>query len=132
MAEGLLRHRIKERGFDGIEVGSAGTASVDGLNATANAVRAAALKGVDISSHRSRSLSRSLIREADIVLAMERSHVTFANSLGGEGKTYLLTGFPDEGGEEVKDPVGGSPTDYQVTIDLIDVEVRRILPHLSV
>ena len=73
MAEGLLRARLESRGVEAI-VGSAGLA-FEHRPATDEAIRAAASKGVDISTHRSRIISRELLDGADLAIGMERMHV---------------------------------------------------------
>jgi len=79
MAEGLLRNRLEARGLD-VAVSSAGLA-FDGRPATVEAVEAAAAYGVDISGHRSRVLDAAMLREADLVIAMERMHAREAFAL---------------------------------------------------
>ncbi len=73
MAEGLLRQALARHGVPA-EVLSAGT-SFDGRPAEAEAVKAMAALGIDISDHRSRLLDRALVDSADLVLGMERVHV---------------------------------------------------------
>ncbi|HEY2814957.1 MAG TPA: hypothetical protein VGJ03_15935 [Acidimicrobiales bacterium] len=72
MAEGLLRRRLSERGVVAT-VASAGLSLVD-RPATPDAVAAASAYGVDISPHRSRIMSAALVRDADLIVAMERLH----------------------------------------------------------
>lgn len=131
MAEGFMKQLISKKGLNGIEVSSAGTAAIVGLPATQNAKQAASEKGVDLSSHRSRQVTGTLVREAELILAMERFHVDYVNELGGWGKTYLISGYPAGGGTDVVDPIGGSLDDYRAVRDRIEDEVRRIIPHLS-
>jgi protein-tyrosine-phosphatase len=74
-----------------LEFGSAGTDAIDGDEATLKAIRAAAEAG-DLSGHRSRRLTAELVAEADLVLAMEASHVDAVRALGGGEKVRLLGG----------------------------------------
>jgi len=82
MAEGLLKHHTALERLDHIQITSAGTAAITGLTATNNAIRASAEHGIDISSHRSKPLTAGLVREADLILTMERQQAAFARELG--------------------------------------------------
>lgn len=134
MAEGALRELLKGRGLDSIEVFSAGTATAPGSPATLYAREAVKTWGADISSHKSRPLRPELIEEADLVLAMTRSHYNEVVMMvpDASDKTFLLKKFPDPGddGEGVADPIGGSLDMYNHTFLEIGEELGRILPHL--
>ncbi len=136
MAEGIARKIISEKGLTNIEVGSAGTGAVDGSPATEFAIAAAAHWDIDISNHRSRSLKRRLIEEADIILAMSHEHVDKIAEMDGAAreKTYLLKGFPARYSPtqaRVEDPIGGSLEQYNQTFLELDEELRRIFPRLA-
>ena len=75
MGEALLRQQIAQRGGSAV-VASAGTRVVD-LPVYGHSVEALADRGVDISSHQPRQLTRELIRAegADLVIVMTRSHL---------------------------------------------------------
>jgi protein-tyrosine phosphatase len=130
LAEGLLRQRAREGGLLDLEVISAGTAAVAGFSATLNAVAVAFEKGIDISSHRSKLLTPGLVSRADLILAMERTHVKYSGQLGGNGKTHLISQFAHGEGGEVRDPIGGSLPEYREVLERLDGEVRRIITHL--
>jgi protein-tyrosine phosphatase len=73
MAELLLRHRLEERGV-AARVTSAGFLSA-GWPATDDAIAVMAEVGLDLSSHRSRTVTPTLVEQADLVIAMTRQHV---------------------------------------------------------
>jgi protein-tyrosine phosphatase len=70
IAEGFLRQVLGERRIDGVQVESAGVSGLDGSPAVHEAVSALAERGVDISSHLARTLTRRMAESADLVLAM--------------------------------------------------------------
>ena len=75
IAEGLLRAAFAERmGPDAPEVTSAGTMGWIGSGADPSSIRAAAERGVDISSHRAREVSEEDVAGADVVVAMAPEH----------------------------------------------------------
>ncbi|MGH2788204.1 MAG: hypothetical protein ACRDJV_09870 [Actinomycetota bacterium] len=75
MAEAILRSAVEGRGLDGIEISSAGTWATDGSPATNEAIRALDALGIDLTAHRSRSLTREALDRADLVVAMTSVHV---------------------------------------------------------
>ncbi len=74
MAEGFLRQLLQERGAATVRLSSAGVYSWDDSPATPEAVRALEERGIDISSHVARRLTRALVEEADLILAMASDH----------------------------------------------------------
>jgi protein-tyrosine-phosphatase len=72
MGEAFLRHRAGEAALP-IEVSSAGFL-FDGEPAADDAVAVMADLGFDLSGHRSRIVRPEMVREADLIVTMERSH----------------------------------------------------------
>ena len=71
----MLRNAIAARfGVAAPDVSSAGTWGVEGAEATPDAVKAAAERGVVIGQHRARRLSPDRARAADLVVAMAVEH----------------------------------------------------------
>ncbi len=73
MAEGILRDRLAGRGVSA-HVHSAGLLDT-GLPASAHGVEVLKARGIDLSAHRSRTVTAELVRGADLVLGMARMHV---------------------------------------------------------
>lgn len=73
MAEVLLRHRLGDLGVDA-RVASAGLLQ-SGQPASGHGVDILHGRGLDMTTHRSRSMSRDLLASADVILAMAREHV---------------------------------------------------------
>lgn len=78
MAEALMRNKLLKH-YPGLaaftEVTSAGTAAIEGNPATASAVQAMDLWGIDLEPHRASLLDSARLREADLVLTMSRDHL---------------------------------------------------------
>ena len=94
----------------GYRVGSAGTGCLRGAAATAEA-RAVTLRyGCDISSHRSRPLTPSLIESADEIYVMTAEHRAsiLAFAAEAEERVRLL----DRSGKDVPDPYGQGAAAY--------------------
>jgi protein-tyrosine phosphatase len=73
MAEAILRHRLTELGVDA-RVASAGLLR-SGQPASAHGVDVLRGRGVDMTAHRSRSMSRDILSASDLLLGMAREHV---------------------------------------------------------
>lgn len=138
MAEGVLNHRWMNRGKNqgrtGLEVSSMGIQMIDGQPASESAVAVCVENGVDISSHRSRSLHPETLQKANLILAMEpfqqRHLQLLAPSI--KDKVYLLAKWPEENRKRgvIADPIGRSLRVYRKTFKLIDGHIQRIIPHL--
>ena len=90
MAEALLRHRLEAAGVDA-HVHSAGLL-LDDRPASAEGVAVMSARGIDTSAHRSRRMTREMLRDADLVIGMAREHVREAVLLVPEAwsRTYTL------------------------------------------
>lgn len=112
MAEALCRQLLAQRllvkDIDGLsemgyKVTSAGTMGLSDAPASAGAIEACAHWGTDLSGHRSRALTVSLVRESDLIFAMERSHVDMILNLCPDAKEYCM---PLDEQADIPDPVG--------------------------
>src|SRR3954447_25811600 len=90
MAAGLLVHHLAEARIPAL-VASAGLLD-GGRPASADAIAAVAVRGGDLSRHRSRRLDAELLAEADLVLGMEPLHVRAAVELDGGalGRSFAI------------------------------------------
>jgi protein-tyrosine phosphatase len=116
MAEALFRKRLADElgvapdqlASHGWRVASAGTSAIDGGAPSSGACVAMRARGLDISAHSSRLLSRELMAAADYVIMMGPSHARLAMELwpAYADKVFLVdrVGIPD--------PIGGSDEAY--------------------
>jgi protein-tyrosine phosphatase len=91
MAEAMLRGRLTELGLTDHHVHSAGLL-YDGRSATTDGVEVLRSRGLDLSSHSSRRMTKELLTDADLVLGMTREHVREAAVLLPEAwpRTFTL------------------------------------------
>lgn len=114
MAEGLLRKLMRERGVPG-EVSSAGLFTVDGLPASFYAIEVMKEWGIDLSGHRSRQLTHTLVKRSDHVVGMTAEHVASLLAQYPEDHSRIRTlELPD-----IPDPYGKPLETYR--------EVRHLL-----
>jgi protein-tyrosine-phosphatase len=132
IAEAIAHKLIIERGLSDVELSSAGTSAWDGAPASDGALLVGMERGLDLSQHRAQTLTRDLVRDADLVLAMGPHHLERVEALGGSGKSYLLTDFASHGASSrpVNDPIGGELEMYRATADELGQEVRRVFDRI--
>src|SRR5213596_3811413 len=132
LAASLLERALEERGLE-VEVTSAGTGAWDGAPASEGAYLVGLERGLDLSGHRARLLTRELVEKADLILTMARHHRARVDELGGEGRVFVLGEYGGREGEEaeVSDPFGGDLEVYRDTVGeldaLIDATVERLV-----
>lgn len=131
MAEALLRAAAAERGVD-VQVSSAGTGTVDGAPASEGGYLVALEHGLDLGAHRSRVLTRAMVRDADLILTMSDRHRARVLELGGEDKVHLLGQFAGRDGRvEVSDPFGGDLAGYRETFTELRDLVHRVIDRVA-
>lgn len=121
MAEALFRHRI---GRDmNWETQSAGVYARTGSPASPNAIEALRELGIDLTPHRSQTVTAELVQQSSLIVAMTSGHAA-----------QILEWFPEVGNKvclinsfgtskvpaDVSDPFGGSLNTYKQTRDEID------------
>lgn len=134
MAEGLLKKYLEKLGKSDIEVTSAGIRGLDGLPPTEETIDVLKAEGVSMGDFRSRSVTTEMIKEADLILAMEDLHKDEILRRMPEvsGKVFLLKefGHPVNGNYEegigIPDPIGRSVEFYKYVLTLIKKEAERI------
>lgn len=132
MAEAAFRKLIKNAGAVDIQICSSGAGAFDGQPASRFAVEVVKLWDVDLTAHRSQTLTKSLINNSDLILAMAASHYNTILGITPEAfdRTYLLKNFPEAGdnGEGVIDPIGMPLTVYNEVFLDITTELELLLP----
>jgi protein-tyrosine phosphatase len=102
---------------------SAGMAAMMGSRASIEAVAVLKRMGLDLSAHESQPLTEQLVRHADLILAMTRSH-----------RQAIVSEWPDaaervqllcRNGADVPDPIGGPPEMYERCAAQLKVEVTE-------
>lgn len=133
MAEAIARKIVIERGLQDVEAMSAGTNAHDGSPASDGALLVGMERNMDLGLHRSQTLTRELVRDADLVLAMGPHHLERVEALGGAGRAHLLAGFASRGASPrpISDPIGMELDVYRATADELEEEIRRVLDRIT-
>ena len=137
-AEGVLRHKLAEQGLgERVAVDSAGLGDWHvGDPPDPRAIDRASQRGYDLSALRARQF---LIRDYhgfDLILAMDRGHMTAMTRNRPASATARLHLFLDFAPEiilarEVPDPYYGGLADYDQALDLIEPGVEGLIAALK-
>lgn len=127
MAVALLADMLRRQGREQeVQVRSAGIWADEGQPATAEARKTMRERGLDVSEHRAHLLSVHDVRQADLVITMERG---IAEAIRIEvpdaaGRVYTLGDLADDP-RDVEDPIGGPPAGYRAAADVLQGMLQR-------
>ncbi|WP_179401030.1 low molecular weight phosphotyrosine protein phosphatase [Burkholderia guangdongensis] len=127
-AEALFRTLSRERA-PSVAFHSAGLDANEGDGIDPTMARLLAEHGVDATRHRSRRVSRRIVRDADLILVSERAQIAAVEAVDpfARGKVHLLGKWEDA---DIADPHGGPEADYRESYTLIERLVQGWLQKL--
>lgn len=133
IAAAFFRRRLQNERADWQQwrVNSAGTWALDGEMATKNALAVMLKRGIDLSAHRAKTVTREMLENFCLILTMEFGQkealqVEFPHIAS---RVYLLSEM--EGRlQQVEDPVGRSLAFYEETAEKIDQMLARGMPRI--
>lgn len=139
MAEAYLKKRLKDAGKTDVIVSSAGIALHPGMSAAEEAKEIVKKEGGDLSEHRTRRLTETEIREADLIFVMEDLQRSFIlkKDPSAANKIYFLKDFEKigdfkiSGNPDIPDPIGKDAHFYKKTFAVIKESVERILDEIG-
>ncbi len=119
MAERIFRKQLRKRALSSVRAESAGLLDLGGSAADPQAVALLREKGFDDSMHRSRTLTRELAANADLIVVMERAQMEEISLRYPDavGKIRLLKSFSTNAvpaGLDIEDPHGLSSYHYRI------------------
>ena len=117
MAMGLLRAQTAQTEPDqDWRVESAGTWALDGVSAARRTQAVMKERGIDVSTHRSRQITREMLEVFDVVLTMESSHKEALQAEFPDLRHKVLM-FSELVGQrfDIPDPINGSHSDFEDT-----------------
>ncbi|WP_448203579.1 low molecular weight protein-tyrosine-phosphatase [Azospirillum sp. sgz302134] len=135
-AEGVFRHLVKQAGLEHrIVADSAGTHSYHvGEPPDPRSQRAARARGVDLSDLRARKVTARDFADFDLILAMDRSHLTQLRRMalpdGAATVALFLDHAPDAPTREVPDPYYGESLHFTEVLDLCEAGALGLLDHI--
>ncbi|MBU3933151.1 MAG: threonylcarbamoyl-AMP synthase [Candidatus Omnitrophica bacterium] len=137
MAWGLLKKMLKERGD--YKIMTAGTRAFKGIPPTGETIQVMSEQDIDVSGHRTSPLSDEILREADLILVMERAHKEniLERNPCLRNKVHLLNEFGRIGKEDklvdpdIPDPIGKPLDFYHRVLDIIKESIVRTAKKLG-
>ena len=129
----MLAHRLNcppdELEDRGIVIASAGIAAMLGGCASGEAMRCMSEAGLNLSDHETQPLTEPLVRQADVIYTMTRSHrdAIVTQWPSAAERTRLLS----IDGSDVMDPIGGSIERYRQCANKIKDELKMRMPELE-
>ncbi len=134
MAEVILENIVKEHHLeDQIEVESSGIWASDGQPASELSRLVARENGLDLSSHRSQSVTPQLVKSSDLILCMTPSHKRDLLNIFPhfDNKIFTLKEYGRENPPQnnaIADPIGMNLNFYRSIFREIESEIKRIWP----
>lgn len=117
--------RSNEAWAEKARVFSAGVGAGEGAPTTEEAVESLRKLGVDAPRHRSVRLTPEMIRGADLIFGMTRSHVDAVRAIDDSAMEKTFTLDPES--HDVPDPIGGPQSLYDQTARRLRELVERRL-----
>ena len=110
MARYYLEKIFKTEGINGLSLDSAGIGALPGFGASSLSLEVLRGEGIDASPHRTKPLSRELVEESDLIVAMGEihRHFIYENFPESKYKVRLLS--------EIGDPIGQGKDVYLSTL----------------
>ncbi len=131
MAQAIAERSLGRRGWDGVEIRSAGVSAFPGGEASEGARVAAESGGLSLEGHTTTPLDTELVAWASLILTMGPHHADTAEALGGRGKVWMLSDFSEggdnPGGPGVPDPFGGDSQAYRECLETLEGLVEAAL-----
>ncbi len=129
MAEAYFKEKFKNG-----DIISAGTDTLDGLDASMHSKDVLLEEGIDIKNHKSQPVTEELVQWADLILTMTYLHKSkiLARHPEAKNKTYTIKEYSQNemGNTDILDPFGGDKEIYKDTYQEIkkhiDIIIERI------
>jgi tRNA threonylcarbamoyl adenosine modification protein (Sua5/YciO/YrdC/YwlC family) len=124
-----LNCKIDELEDHGVVVASAGIAAMMGGRATPEAMQTIEQMGLDLSNHETQPLTESLVRHADLIFSMTKSHreAILAQWPSASSRVRLLC----RDNSDICDPIGGPLERYEHCAAQIHQELSTLVNELE-
>jgi protein-tyrosine phosphatase len=126
LAEGIARKALSED--NPFKISSAGSSAQEGLPASSLAAKVAEARSLNLSKHKAKLLSKTMVEEADLIVTMGANHRHSVGAIAPSALqyTYLLTDFCDDEEGDVADPIGWGIEGYERTYAVIEKCVKAM------
>lgn len=128
VAEELFRHKFQGRRP---RFSSAGIGALVGNPMDATARQVLIDHGIEPGAHRARQVDKAMLHQADLILAMEQSHIQRLRQIAPEvhGKTFLIGKWQND--TQIPDPYRQARPAFEHVHALLEKSVNSWLPYLN-
>jgi len=130
MAQGLLRKMLREEGVENVKVSSAGIAALLSYGIYGVLEKVLKEEGIDVTNHKPTQVTSDMVRDADLILVMERRQKEAILEMAPEvaNRMFLLKEFAGEKENlDIPDPIGQPEEVYRKRLEEIKEYLLKIL-----
>ncbi|MFB0527303.1 MAG: low molecular weight protein arginine phosphatase [bacterium] len=134
MAEGLLKNMLREEGIENVEVSSAGIAALSSYGIYGILEKVLKEENIEISNHKPTQVTPQIVKDADLILVMERRHKEAILEMAPEveNRVFLLKEFAGEKENlDIPDPIGHPEEVYRKRLQEIKGYLLKILKKIK-
>jgi len=134
MAQGLLKNMLREEGIKDVKVSSAGTAALSSYGIYGILEKVLKEEDIEISNHKPIQVTAEIVKDADLVLVMEKRHKEAILEMAPEveNRVFLLKEFAGEKENlDIPDPIGQPEEAYRSRLQEIKEYLLKILEKIK-
>ena len=134
MAQGLLKKMLREEGIENVKVSSAGIAALSSYGIYGALEKVLKEESIKISNHKPIQITPQIVRDADLILVMERRHKEAILEMVPEveNRLFLLKEFAGEKDNlDIPDPIGQPQEVYRRRLQEIKGYLLKVLDKIK-
>ena len=134
MAQGLFKKMLREEGIENVRVNSAGIAALPSYGIYGLLEKVLKEEGIEISNHKPTQITPQIVRDADLILVMERRHkeAILGMAIEVENRVFLLKEFAGEKENlDISDPIGQAEEVYRSRLQEIRGYLVKVLEKIK-
>ncbi len=133
LAQAVLEKQLKDNKNTDILVASAGTAALENMPPSQSTIRILEGAGIKTDKYKAKRLTPKILKQADLVLTMERAHEYYIleHNPKLKHKTFSFLKFAFGLEDEIQDPIGKDIDEYKKVFSLIKEAMREIIKKIT-
>jgi protein-tyrosine-phosphatase len=134
MAQGLFKNMLREEGIKDVKVSSAGIAALPSFAIYGVLEKVLKEEDIEISNHKPTRVTPQIVKDADLILVMEKRHKEAILEMAPEVKNrvFLLKKFAGEKKNlDIPDPIGQPEEAYRSRLEEIREYLMKILKKIK-
>ncbi len=133
LAQAVLEKELKDNKNTDILVTSAGTAALENMPPSQDTIRVLREAGIKTDEYKTKRLTLEILKQADLVLTMERAHMCYIleHNPKLKHKTFGFLKFAFGLEDEIQDPIGKGIDEYRKVFSLISKAMKRVIKKIE-